>query len=101
MGELWAEALTEITERIRKQNFDAWIKPVRFILKSKNEIVLEVPNKFFRDWLTEHYLRHIETALSSISKSDVIVTFEINSKLEHQVPAGKAEKKQERDLKKV
>ncbi len=97
MGELWAEALTEIKERIGKQNFDAWIKPVRFILKSKNEIVLEVPNKFFRDWLTEHYLRHIETALSSISKSDVIVTFEINSKLEHQVPAGKAEKKQERE----
>lgn len=98
MGELWAAALTEIKERIGKQNFEAWIKPVRFVLKSKNEIVLEVPNKFFRDWLTEHYLHHIETALSSISKSDVVVTFEINSKLEHQVPAGKGEKKQEREL---
>jgi chromosomal replication initiator protein len=98
MGELWAEALTEIKERIGKQNFEAWIKPIRFVLKSKNEIVLEVPNKFFRDWLTEHYLHHIETALSSISNSDVVVTFEINSKLEHQGTAGKAEKKQEREL---
>lgn len=98
MGELWAEALTEIKERIGKQNFEAWIKPVRFILKSKNEIVLEVPNKFFRDWLTEHYLQHIESVLSSISKSDVVVTFEINSKLEHQAPAGKAEKKPEKEL---
>ena len=62
MAELWAEALTEIKERIGKQNFEAWIKPIRFVHKNKNEIVLEVPNKFFRDWLTEHYLHHIETA---------------------------------------
>jgi len=98
MGELWAEALTEIKERIGKQNFEAWIKPARFILKSKNEIILEVPNKFFRDWLTEHYLHHIEMVLSSISKCDVIVTFEINTKLEHQIPAGKADKTQEKEL---
>ena len=97
MGELWAEALTEIKDRIGKQNFDAWIKPVRFILKNKNEIVLEVPNKFFRDWLTEHYLREIETVLGSISKNDVVVTFEINSKLEQQAPAGKVDKKQEKE----
>ena len=97
MGELWAEALTEIKDRIGKQNFEAWIKPVRFILKSKNEIVLEVPNKFFREWLTEHYLHEIETVLSSISKNDVVVTFEINSKLEHQAPAGKLDKKPEKE----
>ena len=97
MAELWAEALTEIKERIGKQNFEAWIKPIRFVHKNKNEIVLEVPNKFFRDWLTEHYLHHIETAFSSISKNDVSVTFEINPKLEFQVPAGKSDKKQENE----
>ena len=97
MGELWAETLTEIKERIGKQNFETWIKPVRFILKSKNEIILEVPNKFFRDWLTEHYLRQIETVLTSISKSDVVVTFEVNPKLEHQVAMTKAEKKPEKE----
>jgi chromosomal replication initiator protein len=97
MDELWAEALTEIKERIGKQNFDTWIKPVRFNLKSKNEIVLAVPNKFFRDWLTEHYLRQIETILTSISKNDVAVTFEIDPKLEHQSSAAKHDKKTERE----
>jgi chromosomal replication initiator protein len=97
MDELWAEALTEIKERIGKQNFDTWIKPIRFNLKNKNEIVLGVPNKFFRDWLTEHYLRQIETTLTSISKNEVAVIFEINPNLEHPASAAKNDKKAEKE----
>ena len=97
MSELWTEALSEIKERIGKQNFDTWIKPVRFTLKNKNEIVLAVPNKFFRDWLTEHYLRQIEIVLTSISKNDVAVTFEIDASLEHAFLAGKRDKKPEKE----
>ena len=96
MAEIWAEALTEIKARIGKQNFDAWISPIHFIAKSRNEVVLEVPNKFFRDWLTEHYLHHIETALGLVGKNDVVVIFEINPKLEQQSAAAKREKKQEK-----
>jgi chromosomal replication initiator protein len=97
MGELWAEALTEIKERIGKQNYDTWFKPVRFVSKSKNEIFLEVPNKFFRDWLTEHYLREIEAVLTSISKNDVTVTFAVNPKLEQAAAVTKLERKQEKE----
>jgi len=98
MGELWAEALTEIKERIGKQNYETWVKPVRFASKSKNEIVLEVPNKFFRDWLTEHYLREIENVLTLISKNDITVTFAVNSKLEQPPAPAKAGKKIEKEL---
>jgi chromosomal replication initiator protein len=97
MPELWAEALAEIKERIGKQNFEAWIKPVRFVRRSRDELVLEVPNKFFRDWLTEHYLQQIESVLASLGKSELSVTFEINSKLEHQQPPGKTDKKPDKE----
>jgi chromosomal replication initiator protein len=97
MPYLWNEALAEIQNRIGKQNFDTWIKPARFRSRGKNEIVLEVPNKFFRDWLTEHYLREVENVLTTISKNDMVVTFEINPKLEQQLPAIKVEKKQEKE----
>ena len=55
MSEQWAQALSEIKEQIGAQNFDTWIAPVRFLSRNKTEVVLEVPNKFFRDWLSEHY----------------------------------------------
>jgi len=97
MGDLWAEALTEIKDRIGKQNFDTWVKPIRFASKAKNEIVLEVPNKFFRDWLTEHYLKQIEDVLTSINRNDISVTFQINSKLESPSPISKTDKKLDKE----
>jgi chromosomal replication initiator protein len=95
MGDLWTAALAEIKERVGTQNFDTWIKPVRFIAKNKNETVLEVPNKFFRDWLADNYLNHIEAVLASITKHDVSVSLEVNPKLEPQSSIVKIDKRQE------
>jgi len=68
--------MIEVKERIGKQNYETWIKPIRFASRSKSEINLEVPNKFFRDWLTEHYLIQIEDVLSLLAKDRIRVVFE-------------------------
>jgi len=100
MGELWAAALGEIKDRIGKQNFDTWIKPVRFLAKNKNEITLEVPNKFFRDWLTENYLNQIESILGSLAKQEINILFSVNQKLEGRAKTEKAFKKEDREREK-
>jgi chromosomal replication initiator protein len=97
MPELWNQALIEVKERIGKQNYDTWIKPIRFAARNKSEIKLEVPNKFFRDWLTEHYLTQIEDIVSSLAKDSVRVVFEVNEKLEGRVTVDRSSKKQEKD----
>jgi chromosomal replication initiator protein len=97
MPELWNQALVEVKERIGKQNYDTWIKPIRFASRNKGEIKLEVPNKFFRDWLTEHYLTQIEDVLSSLAKDSVRVVFEVNEKLEGRLTAESSIKKEEKD----
>src|SRR6266498_3097495 len=97
MPELWNQTLIEVKERIGKQNYETWIKPIRFVSRSKSEINLEVPNKFFRDWLTEHYLTQIEDVLSSLAKDRVRVVFEINEKLESRSTVEKSVKKEEKE----
>jgi chromosomal replication initiator protein len=97
MPELWNQALIELKERIGKQNYETWIKPIRFASRSKSEINLEVPNKFFRDWLTEHYLTQIEDVLSSLAKDRVKVVFEINEKLESRSSIERSIKKEEKE----
>ena len=94
MPELWNQALVEVKERIGKQNYDAWIKPIRFVSRNRSEIKLEVPNKFFRDWLTEHYLSQIEDVLSSLAKDSVRVVFEVNERLEARLPVDRSIKKE-------
>ena len=84
-------------ERIDRQNFETWIKPIRFVSRNKNEIILDVPNKFFRDWVAEHYLRQIESLLSTIATHEVKVVFQVNEKLEGRANLDKAFKKEEKD----
>jgi chromosomal replication initiator protein len=97
MPELWNQTLVEVKERIGKQNYDTWIKPIRFASRNKSEIKLEVPNKFFRDWLTEHYLSQIEDVLSSLARDSVRVVFEVNEKLEGRLTVDRSIKKEEKD----
>jgi chromosomal replication initiator protein len=97
MDELWREALEEIRKRVGKQNFEAWIKPLHFESRTKNEIRLDVPNKFFRDWLSEHFLELIEQVAGSIAHHPVKVCLNVNQQLPSEPPAEKIERKEERE----
>jgi chromosomal replication initiator protein len=97
MPELWTKGLAEIKERVDRHNFETWIKPIRFVSRNKNEITLDVPNKFFRDWVAEHYLRQIETLLSSIAAHEVKVVFQVNEKLDRVVDREKTFKKEDKE----
>ena len=97
MDELWEEALQQLRERLGNQNFETWIKPIRARERNGDEITLEVPNKFFRDWLLEHFLASIRETLSLLARQDVRVSVTVNQKLQ---AAGAAEKKREREIQK-
>ncbi len=94
MDELWQEALEQLRERFGNQNFETWIKPIRVRERTDDEICLEVPNKFFRDWLVEHFLSSIHETLSLLSHRTVKVSLAINQKLQ---ASGAAEKRAERE----
>ena len=100
MDDLWQEALGEIGKRLGKQNFETWIKPIHFDSRAKNEVRLAVPNKFFRDWLTEHFLRQIEDVLSSLAHQEVKVCLNVNQYLQTKNTGEKTERKEEREREK-
>ena len=78
MHELWNQAFELLKEKLGKQNFETWIKPVSFVSLTKTELRLKVPNKFFRDWVTEHFLRQIEETVSEAAHQKIAVTFDVN-----------------------
>lgn len=94
--DLWEKALGEFQKQFGKQNYETWIKPIHFGARNKNEIRLDVPNKFFRDWLAEHFLEQLENVLSSIARHELTVQLQVNPRLESASPAEHLEKKDER-----
>ena len=95
MSQIWQEALEQLRERLGQQNFETWIKPIRVKEAGDDEILLEVPNKFFRDWLAEHFLRPIRETLSDAAHHEIKVAIAINQKM--QPSAAPIEKRPERE----
>src|SRR3989304_7506731 len=97
MDELWEEALGQLREKLGKQNFEIWSQPIRMRARDGTEISREVPNKFFRDWLMEHFLTSIQETLSVLSQQNVKLSVTVNQQLQK----GRAlEKKPEREKRK-
>lgn len=94
MDELWKEALRCLRETLGKQNFETWIKPIRVRESDDGEIILEVPNKFFRDWLVEHFLTAIHETLAELSHRSVRLSVNVNNQLQAR---GRTEKGVERE----
>ncbi len=97
MDALWQGALAELREQLGKQNFETWIKPIHFSEQQGNEIRLDVPNKFFRDWLMDHFVGSIEQVLESITRHEVKVNLTVNENLQSKDLSGRSERRIDRD----
>jgi len=97
MDKLWDEALTQLSEKLGKQNFETWIKPIRVRGRDGCTVNLEAPNKFFRDWLLEHFLSPIQETLSQLTRQSIRISITVNQQLQ---PAVKIERKAEREKQK-
>lgn len=97
MDELWEEALKHLRERLGKQNFETWIKPIRVQESDGGDLALEVPNKFFRDWLVEHYLTPIQEILAALAHQSVKLSVTVNQRLQS---SGDTEKRSEGEKRK-
>ena len=82
MSQMWQEALSQLREQLGQQNFETWIKPIRAREASDDEILLEVPNKFFRDWLAEHFLRSIHDTIALAAQREVKISLAVNQNLQ-------------------
>lgn len=75
MDAFWDKTSKIIQEKISKQNFDTWIKPIKIMAMEDQCVQLAVPNKFFKDWLLDNYSSTIKQSLKDASGVDVTIDF--------------------------
>jgi chromosomal replication initiator protein len=77
MKEIWDECLSVISTKISQQAFDIWVNPLKVLNITDSVVELEVPNKFFRDWLSENYHSLIQDLLFQITKRPYSIHFRL------------------------
>ena len=78
MESFWNETVKIIKEKVSQQNFETWIKPIRIVSLEDSNVLLGVPNKFFKDWLVENYVDIISNSLSTVSGIGADINFVVN-----------------------
>jgi chromosomal replication initiator protein len=61
---VWENCLSFIKDNIQEQAFKTWFEPIKAIELSRNVLHIQVPSKFFYEWLEEHYVRLLKLALT-------------------------------------
>lgn len=75
---IWVQAIEELKNNLNPRSFETWIKPLKPIELKDNTLTLEAPNKFFKDWLKEHYQEQIIKTLTNISSTEISLSFIIS-----------------------
>jgi chromosomal replication initiator protein len=75
---LWENTQKLIQEKITRQNFETWIKPIRILSVEDKQVCLAVPNRFFKDWLLENFHHTIQECLVNTIGYDANVVFVIS-----------------------
>jgi chromosomal replication initiator protein len=77
---LWRAVYNELVEMLPAHAINTWFEPISPIALSEKELVLEVPNQFFYEWIESHYKQNLVKALSKSSEHDVGFKFIVSAK---------------------
>ena len=66
--EIWQRASERIEARVNKQTHDTWFKALSVESFQGKEITLVAPNRFFCDWIREHYYEMLSDELGRVAQ---------------------------------
>ncbi len=61
---IWNNCLIFIKDNIQQQAFKTWFEPIIPLKITENSLSIQVPSKFFYEWLEEHYVKILKIALT-------------------------------------
>ena len=61
---VWNNCLKFVKDNIQTQAYKTWFEPIKPIKLDGNILNVQVPSKFFYEWLEEHYVKLLKLALT-------------------------------------
>ena len=73
----WSEIQAKMKSKLGSEIFESWLKKIKFLDEFNNYILLSVPTRFIRDWITSRYLDQILQIVKSFKKDIIRIEFKI------------------------
>ena len=92
---VWDKTKELLRDKINDQAFVTWFRPIKLEGISQNLMTLQVPDKFFQDWISDRYLDLIRDTASQVAgkKLDVVLSLNTNAVIPNTVSVSMPSKK--------
>ncbi len=74
---VWDKCLQTIRENVNAQSFKTWFEPIKPVGLDGQALTIQVPNKFFYEWLEEHYVSLLKKSVRSQLGEDGRLEYQI------------------------
>ena len=76
----WELVKSEMKNKLGSDIYESWLKKIEFIEEVNNYVLLSVPTRFIRDWITSRYLDQILQIIKNYKKEIYRIEFKIIEK---------------------
>lgn len=74
---VWKNCLNFVQDNIQEQAFKTWFIPIQPVKLNDNVLTIQVPSKFFYEWLEEHYIKLLKISLQKELGKDAKLVYSI------------------------
>ena len=79
----WNIIQSEMKTKLGMEIYESWLKKIEFVEEFNNYLLLSVPTRFIRDWITSRYLDQILQSIKTYKKEIIRIEFKIIEKKEN------------------
>ena len=73
----WNKVQSEMKNKLGLEVYESWLKKINFVEEFNNYLLLSVPTRFIRDWITSRYLDQILQVIRVYKKDIIRIEFKI------------------------
>jgi chromosomal replication initiator protein len=85
LEEAWTKTIEALELKVGSQTFDLWFRPLKLLKIHDEQIVLEVPNKFFKEWIDDHYPGIIADTVQQFLNKPIPIEYKLFERKEEAV----------------
>ena len=74
----WILIQNQMKNKLGLEIYESWLKKINFIEEFNNYVLLTVPTRFIRDWITSRYLDQILQIIKTYKKDIIRIEFKIS-----------------------
>ena len=75
---IWSDAKSIIKSRIGEVAFNTWFGPIKIKSDKTKNFTIELPDNFFKEWFTNHYLELTNSVIKDLGGEDIVIDLVVN-----------------------